>query len=89
MARWHKVVLWLSLSLNLLLLVAGLWYHQWTSRTAKELLLLNIRAGVQANESVLRELQSNDPQRVAQLQEALKTRIAEGTKAAEQWQKAL
>ena len=87
MSKWKRLILVLSLCLNVLLITGGLWYHHYVSRMVKELFLMNIRSAIRVNEHDLQKLQSNDPQEIHNLTESLKRRVDEGKKQAEQWQK--
>lgn len=88
MSKIVKIVLIISLLLNVGLAV-GFWsYKSYVTTKSFELAALTARAEASLLKSVLSELESDDPEKIAALKERLRRHIEGAQKSEEIWQRA-
>jgi hypothetical protein len=88
MAKWVKVVLVLSLVLNLGLVVGFGFYRSYVRNQSFKLAALTTESDAQFKQYVLSELESGDPARIESLKQRLHKIVEQGPKIVEVWREA-
>ena len=83
-----KIVLAVSVVLNICLIVFIFWARGYVGRVQFNLAAMNTEAAVRVNEHILEVIESQDADRIKALAESLEQQSIEGKKVATNWRKA-
>ena len=88
MSKSLKIVLAVSIVLNICLVGFVLWARGYITHQQFNLAAMNTEASVRGSEHVLEVIESQDSERIKALAESLEQQIIEGKKMAANWRKA-